>query len=335
MSRDSFLDIEKADAFQILIRNSGLPNFRRSGIDAMGPAEAKVLPYANVNFPVKNEIFQESQYYVNDRLNFLHFTSSSNAEAILMEKSIRMYSLSSMEDENELLVLRDLFSSVPEYKFSTYKQKVFSLSMCNASIERDKKSLSAWRLYGKNGSGVALELEFESVHQNHWLNYLLSPIFYHSSKNKLAKNILKAYTAFSKETGFQVSNFYDLLFTLTAFHKKKPYMDEREIRLLYYKDALDNSKKVNTILRDENKKSLNKNNTLAHYVDLPLEFRPPKRLLDISPVAQRLWPFIRINKILCGYNMDVAEMVKLKDKVSQITKDYEFQPEVVPSDLFK
>lgn len=330
----SAIDHEKIKEFVALVNNSGLPNFKWASSWVMGAESIDKFDYAEVEFRNHNGAFRNSIYeYKKKPLRFLHFTSVASAIAILRSKTIRMYSLASMADKREMSCFNDLIIENNQWTMQEMKRRIFCLSMCEESLENNRKSLSAWRQYGSGGHGVGLILEFEPTYKNHWLEYNLSPVKYKDSQRKVAQNLFNKYKEFRATRNFNITNFDRLIYSLSAFHKDIEYLDEREVRLLYHTSEFDNN--TLTLGKEIIHPDFRPSTGQAEYINLKLENRPHKELAAALPAVVKMVPFISINKILTGPEMSTKQFNEFKETVGHLVKNYEVAPSIDRSILFR
>lgn len=180
-----------------------------------------------------NGSLRHSQYeYKINQLKFIHYTNLESAKSIIGSGKMRMYSLASMNDSQELsYALKNIISDKSDFTIDGYKDDVFSLSMNEFQDENELPE--TWKNYGDNGNGVGIVLKFLTKHKNIWNHHYLSKIHYQEEKLELLRQFHIRHTDFiykhKLEIIGQVKNF---MLPLGAFHKTNGYIQEDEVRLI-------------------------------------------------------------------------------------------------------
>lgn len=175
----------------------------------------------------RNSAFRDSQYFEDTARSFVHFTSVPSLISICNEGFIRMSTLNSANDPDEVLfsVKRKFPELASTHILEEYQKDVFSLSLCDEEKVRD---LNLWRFYGGNGNGVALHLKVANSPIN-WSNFHLSKIFYGEENFSALSSYLNHLNSFEFR-----DKVYPMLTPLLAFHKSKIFKSEAEYRLMSY-----------------------------------------------------------------------------------------------------
>ncbi|MEO8148566.1 MAG: DUF2971 domain-containing protein [Bacteroidia bacterium] len=173
-----------------------------------------------------DSIIRCAQHYKPTSQSFVHFTSLQGMDSILREQSLRMYNLNNVNDPNEIsFTLIDLGSTPSEIK--KIKDGIYVLSMVD-SVELNKENiLNLWRLYGRGGEGVAIELEI--IDEGFENNFVLANIIYDKLNLEL---FLESNNQFETRNNLIV-NKNDVLAVIACLHKNTYYKIENEIRLIH------------------------------------------------------------------------------------------------------
>lgn len=187
------------------------------------------------NLSSDNHKYRSTEYYYKNPRNlsmeFIHFTSLQALLSILHTNSIRLSSLNSMNDPNEIGYASDLFSS-PAEVIEWQKKSILSFSLCEFHSEDEEigtnaKNLDLWRFYGGDGKGVAIKFKIHSDPAT-WKAYHLCGIKYGKTSLEYWRKVKTSLDKFKgKYPEFSV-NWAQLL----AFHKNKLYKNEQEVRLI-------------------------------------------------------------------------------------------------------
>ncbi len=270
-------------------------------------------------FPDNNN-FRGSRYYFKSKGKFLHFTSLLAIEAIIKSKKIRMYNINSMKDPREFSYAGNIFSFNKKNNVDA-KTNLFLLSMCSDKILSSKKSeeFNMWRLYGDNGDGVCVELDFNMNPASNWRDYHLSEVYY-GLKPKLE---LKKVNLLLKDYEDEKPKIEIDLGQLAAFHKTILYEPEKEVRLLFdgrltkgilSREFRDSNKNISSpIIEADIAKSL-KLKREVNYLELPIYHKGFQPLFDPNSI-----PVPKINKIILGYSYDDS-FKKMKSQLMKIVK---------------
>ncbi len=173
----------------------------------------------------KNRSFLDSDYYYQKDKKFVHWTNIQNLMSILNYRELRFYNLHNSSDENEFKYAAQKFDITNEI-IDYSKNYLYTLSFCES---KEINNPDLWTEYGKNYSGVALEFEIVNDPKQ-WENYMLSQVYYEipayipALKNEL-EDFRKKHPGATTEID---------LGKLIAFHKRKEFSKELEIRLSTY-----------------------------------------------------------------------------------------------------
>lgn len=216
--------------------NPLLPKAETSATFTIGnetPNEITITPQLN------NSYVEDSDYeYKRNKLKFIHYTKVDSAKNIISSAIMRMYSLLSMDDPQELsYALLDVIPAKTEKTISNYKENLFTLSM--NEFQDEEEEINTWLDYGDCGKGVGIVLSFDKTEQNNWHQHYLSKIKYKEKDLNGLRKFHARHTEFSNSIPIQVhGQVRNFLLPLAAFHKTKDFKKEKEVRLLVInKDA--------------------------------------------------------------------------------------------------
>jgi hypothetical protein len=177
------------------------------------------------------ENFSKSQYYYKRKsLEFIHFSTLEAVRAIISSKLLRLYNLYNLNDPREYSFAGDLFHFNAENRADA-KTNMFLLSMCRTDILRGhtQYEFNMWRLYGKSGDGIALQLDFSLNPHHNWKDYYLSEVYYGAASKTNLKELNEILVKFENERPKMTID----LGQIVTFHKSNLYKLEKEVRLLY------------------------------------------------------------------------------------------------------
>ena len=178
-----------------------------------------------VNGILNGSVYECSQ----NKLKFIHYTSLSSAKSIISSAKMRMFSLASMCDMEELkFALHNVIENKSNFTIDSYKHEVFSLSM--NEFRTGEEILESWINYGDCGYGVGLVLLFPNETRDDWLKHFLGKIRYGENNLRDLIDYHHRHIAFVNNLNGiriegQVKNF---ILPLAAFHKIKSYSTEKK-----------------------------------------------------------------------------------------------------------
>jgi len=278
-----------------------------------------------------NSILVSSPYDCSQKeLKFIHYTSLESAKRIIKSTKMRMFSLASMCDMEELkYALYDTNAEKSSFIIDSYKQEVFSLSM--NEFQDEKEILETSLKYGDCGFGVGMVLTFPESNQNKWRKHYLGKVLYGSANLKYLNDFHSRHSSFVNDLNRinvegQVKNF---VLPLAAFHKMKGFEKEKEVRfLILNRDTIHNRNstflsfkeiEVNGEKRkiEDDSEQLDYyvyvNDVLKSFVELELDPKHKKDYKEIRPIP-------KIEKIILGPKL--IEVAKLKSELSKLVKDH-------------
>lgn len=239
---------------------------------------------------------------------FVHFTSIRNLFSILQENSIRLYSLTGVNDLSEIQhTLKDIAPNYPGFRLDdivhSMKERTFVFSLCQSEIIGSKNELNMWRLYGDDANGCCIEFEIEHGYSTERDFGLGNCIYQELSLQRF----LLANQEFENQTGRRLSNLSEVLKWPACYMKNHVFEIEQEIRLIKWEDydiqydVFNNE--VNCGV------DMNSRRDLVHFMKLPLE--------DFSGNSMRIF----ISKIYLGPKVDT----QMKDKIEKYIWPYWFK----------
>lgn len=257
-----------------------------------------------------------SQYeYKKPLLKFIHYTSIDAAKSILESAKIRMYSLGSMNDEQELsFAIENIVPDKGEFYINGYKGDVFSLSMNEFQEEIELKK--TWEEYGGNGKGVGMVISFPKETQKKWHQQYLSKIHYKIEKLEKLKKFYESHLDFKainnlKSVRGSITNF---ILPLASFHKTKGFKNENEIRFINVNKDAYSEREINTI----------KYNGVKSYIELNLNEANLRKKIEsvynndfgFADKALEGYPVPKIEKIIIGSKIKNFDKISLELKKS-------------------
>lgn len=327
------LDTEKIELFlNEVIRKNLLPNFKYSGASAMGSAKLVKFNYASIRPSDNFTSYRNSKYYLNGPYKFIHYTSIPKLISIIRDKKIRLYDLNGMDDKDEFNFAHKILNKDWQLDSIEAKSRIFSLSMCKYELEEKEQSLNMWRQFGGDGNGVGIVLNFSKKYRGNWNRFVLSEVHYGESSLKKLKQTYDSYLDYCKKHKFTISNFNELLYKLLCFHKQQIYKDEKEVRLIF-NSGFNSYSSVNA------KADLSHKFQKTSYCELEIESERWKRLTgeheNYQKLAQKIYPYVTIDKIILGYRLSENERMSVVEAFSTYRSNYKTIPKFEYSKLRK
>ena len=258
-----------------------------------------------------------SQYeYKAEKLRFIHYTKLKYAKDIIREGKFRMYSLSSMNDPQELsFALNEIIPDKSDFTINTYKDETFVLSM--NEFEKGKESSSNWKDYGEGEKGIGIVIYFPKETQIKWFHHYLSRILYREEHLEALKQFHIKHTDFITEKNVTITGqVQHFMLPLAAFHKTNDWEKENEVRLIVTKNYV-NNESIYKVKLDGDKK----------YIELVLNKKRFQVLLDNTfkndtdsiNWGNESYPIPKIEKIILGPKL--IETAKLKAELKKLAKE--------------
>lgn len=314
---------------------------------------------ASVGLRPFNNQLKQSSYYYDKSLEFIHYTSLKNCINILREKSFRIYSLSGMDDSFELkYASQKIFKGITREQIQSWKNNIYSLSMCELDVETQNVSLDQWRNYGDDGYGIGIVLSIDKENQETWYNRYLSQIYYGSDE---IKEIVGKHTEFlNKQKAFHIlGDHQELLLNLCCFHKPPIYKSEKEVRYLEYdkcsscnsvnelnlqhiltgndfplivdiydkvawKKSQDNSNHI--VFDTESELDISKSMKPVKFKRLPLSSEFKNNLVEkiecpyLKENQEHFFPKIKIKKFILGYRYKPSEIKSIESVLNELSE---------------
>jgi hypothetical protein len=329
------LDIsEKEKIFEEFLKKE-IPNIIFPSLRGSYLGNLKIVSYS---ISKKNWQLSKSDYFYINKLKFIHFTSLDALVSILNNKCLRLSNLNKLDDPNEFLFASQSINISENHK-NDAKENTFIMSMCESSIISNKNSITEfnmWRLYGANGLGVAIELDYNNNNPIEWHGFNLSKVFYGGDKiekfNKIA--------LFLEELNKDLPRLEVDLSQLYCFHKSELYKPEKEVRLLF--DYRNLSSIKGPMIEDSNNNKLlfpviyhdfskpNIQNNKIKYLELPVYSAKDKLLHKSKNIA-----IPKISKIIFGYKLKDDYKDIIKELIKIFSEKYGYQPKFELSKLSK
>ena len=300
-----------------------LPKSKVSSVSSMGTV-GQPFGYAKIGIKPTNESFKGSQYYYNKKtLQFIHYTSLENAINIIREKSIRMYDLTAMNDPQEVLNSMSQLYPTSEDLINKAKKNAFILSMCEYEEELSGRSFDNWRVYGKDGFGVGIVLEFSKSTQDNWFNRYLGKVHYNIKSKKTLNDFINEHLNFKEKNHFNISDPLNSFFLpIAGFHKDHIYSNEKEIRYLRTLTHMDwdKEKEVDFIKGKQ-----------VFYKQLKLDYSYSKKIKELikkpnfslkeATSLAHCIPEVKINSIILGYKYSNHEEHDIHNTIEILSKE--------------
>jgi hypothetical protein len=267
------------------------------------------------------EIFKNSNYEYKEEERFLHFTSLTNLDSIIKSGHIRMSDFTNLSDKSELNYASLVFETGNEYFninkeiIDEEKRKLFCLSVCKNSIETIQNTFM-WNEYGNKGTGVIIDFSLNCSKSN---RFSIGHIKYGKNELEVIKDLKQRFIDFADKNTFRPNNPVQMITLLLAYHKSLKYASENELRILFNDKGLE----LTNIEYPTIDSTINKHNQKIRFNKIFLKGRNP-----FKGCEENLFPEIKINRIILGYNLSYEEKAdalllfnKLKEKYSELDFD--------------
>lgn len=281
-----------------------------------GNNRSEEVTHVEVVFSNENHYFKDSIYFKEPQNKvFMHFTTLETLYSILQSKVFRLYNLVHSDDPNELVEAAKCFGWSEDHNTILQKQ-IFTLSMCE-NIDDVTNYNYLWEKYGDNHKGVALIFKIHGNPMN-WEAFHFSDIKYGQLDwfTKLANTIFE----------FNVSNpkVYIHIPSQLAFHKRKSFSKEIEVRLMYR--GVYNFSKEEVITSWSNSRGketwpeIHNDGGLSRYIELPL-IHP--QLSQTQKDFLKKAPEIELNAVVLGENIETLSTISgITDRIIKLSKDH-------------
>lgn len=249
-------------------------------------------------------IFDHTPYEYKGQNRFIHFTSIEKLKAILTSGYLRMASLDSLQDTEEVHFAGKVIDPNCFYDLDVASENLFSLSACESTTANilNKKM---WMEYGDQYRGCILQYSFSKMEL---FRSNFGVIRYGEKHLSDLKKLVIMSHSFYQEYGFSVSQLPVFLRTILAFHKNQSYDFEREIRLLLEPEFLPDSCFEPDFCQ---KKGIKK------YYKLPFSERnelPVNTKYDQDTILHH-FPQIELKKIILGPQSSVKDKEEVETQI--------------------
>ena len=274
--------------------------------------------YARFFIPPQNKYLSNSEYLYSEKLNFIHFTNLFALQSIITDRNLRLYNLHNLNDPREYSYAGDMLTFNDENKKDA-KDNFYLLSMCRTNLVTSRKTtdteFNMWRLYGNNGHGIAIELNFDESPPIHWNDYFLSEVYYGTTSRTKLKELNKLLLELESE----IPTVRVDLGQIVCFHKSRLFKLEQEIRLLFdsrkmninqLTTCISNGEVISPITKTDISKSSIAENEIK-YLELPIYHTKFKAISKEGAI-----PIPKIERIILGYQFQ-----KNFEKVATHLKD--------------
>lgn len=205
-----------------------------------------------------NKLFENTEYFYNGALEFVHLTSIPNLFSILNSRAFRLYNNHSSADPLEYNYAADLLKLSPN-EIEHCKEYLYTFSFCPLSELNNQK---VWSVYGKDFTGAGITFKIINDPKE-WENFHMAKVIYddHRKFQTYFDNIK------ALESKYQITAKCDLS-KLIGFHKTPKWSDEKEVRITTYfpyQHMDEYFKYSKTEFRIEPNR-----NRITHYIELPI-----------------------------------------------------------------
>lgn len=256
------------------------------------------LKYTQFLIPPQNKNLKGSNYYIDNKQGYYHFTNLNALQSIVSSGAIRLYNLNHLKDPREFQYAANLIPHGTD-SLEDAKENFFILSFCeNISEFKLSEKFNIWRLYGENGLGCIIKVKFVKNDLSNWNNFYLSKVYYGINDRHRINQISKALEGINKvnpNIGIDIGQ-------VLCFHKSILYRSENEVRLLYdyrrvkkgYGQLPFYDSDMNVIFPIIRTEILRPFNPLVKYLELPIFHS------GFSPIDDHI-PILAIGQIIIGF----------------------------------
>lgn len=258
---------------------------------------------------LKDCLFDETNYKLESKNEFIHFTTLQGLDSILESGYLRLSSIENLTDDLEMTLALNKFKKkikieIDDDDITNIKQNIFCLSSCLNTPETISDTY-LWENYSNGGSGAAIVFEVENVNPD----LLFGKVQYGNDNLYVFEQLTSKIVEFkSKFDDFMLDNLYEMVSNIFCFHKTNKFHRENEVRLLI-------SKKKDSMYDDHNnlfiEKVINGSNELRYIYKLVLDERMEdwynknyshRKNITLQDAHSEI-PKISIKKIILGYNV--------------------------------
>lgn len=263
-----------------------------------------------------NDLTKDSIYEFKKSQRLIHFTSLQSLSSILTTGFIRMTELNALDDINELSYASEVFKDNPIFRHNDLivdksKSKLYCLSAC-LKTNKNLKDLFMWENYGAKGKGVILEFTLSNINAH---RFSTGQIKYGDTMLNVIRELKNRAEQHFKKNDFFPSNPIELFSIFKAFHKSLRFKNEKEIRILFSTNDIDNHI-YQTVYND-----IDKRNKVTSYNKVYLKGRNPN-----TKTNTEIYPEISIKKVILGYDLKIEEKFEIAEFLNSLqNKNFSFQ----------
>jgi hypothetical protein len=252
-------------------------------------------------------LFEQTPYEYKGHNRFIHFTSSEKLKAILKSGYLRMASLDSLEDDEEVHFAAKVIDPNCTYELGVASENLFSLSACESSHSNITNE-NMWMEYGDKHAGCILEYSFSKM-ELFRMNF--GVIKYGKDEISDLKQLAIVSKRFYDEFGYTITKLPVFLKNILAFHKKQFYDFEREIRLLFEPLHIRNDDFFGYEFCDKK--------GIKTYYKLPFKERnelPENTSFDLETKLHH-YPQIELKRVILGAKTSKTELKEIKKLIQE------------------
>jgi len=233
-----------------------------------------------------------------------------------------------MDDPKEFSFGARDFGYTNDLQLKQARSKLFSFSLVPINETYDDEDLNLWQ-YGVNGYGVGIVFSIDNSTQYDWHNYHLSSINYSETLPIDFERFSERVKEFGDEEYFWVKRHEELLVKLAAFHKSNIFSFEKEVRLLRYfeHDLFYNAGRESRWPKDIGL-DVGRNGQRSFFERLYLgkeweiQYKLPDDFEEKYGQAYRLFPRLKIERVILGYRLNPANVFDLQESISILSNKY-------------
>lgn len=294
-----------------------------------GSSVGGIVTSQQYEFSICQTSLSDTPYDPKNQKLFVHYTSLDALYSILNTGELRLFDLNNMNDPYELnYLIKILDLEVNQDQVENFKSSLFVTSIC-AYNDTEKDNFDLWRLYGRNGQGVAIVFEIANS-ENSWNDFLLGKVCY-GLKNGFSKSLeqaIKLTNEFVRDHHFKLKALPQIIGFLLAHHKNDIWEIEKEFRLSTFVeyDKYDMQPKPSLrILKDSLSFFLNGSGKQLAYYNFPLDYKLKsnypeyyKGSVESTSLLEKI-PQLKINKIIIGYSLSEKLTRELSEFVFRLS----------------
>jgi len=262
-------------------------------------------------FWIDQDSIRNSEYGNINCETFIHYTSLKSFCEILNSGEIRLFDLNNMNDPFEFdYLLRENNLDFNQRQIDFFKKRLFVTSLCKYN-EKSGDDFNLWRLYGENGSGIAIVFKLLNPNAN-WNNFLISNIIY-GSENEESNKLVSAVKILKEYINKGIDRIPQLIGLLLVHHKNKIWSIENECRLSTFCDndeySLQTHEVYNPFIEGSLRRIVRADGIPTSFIAFPLEFKLKHnhfkniRSAEEFNNAKSLFPRFSIEKVILGYKL--------------------------------